>query len=259
MYEGRPLQEPESPRHAEVAAGVRQQLLGINGRMLLLSVNPFLSSIGFDTTAVDRVESVVRNRWPGNTPARRVVVSDWLKLPFADRSFAACVGDGSINALNSQDAARLYNEVARVLVSRGRFVCRVYLTPQPGESIAAVASAPWRTSVRSFVYFKFRLGMAIAAESAKPDVPVKSIFETFNANFPDRDRLAAATGWERSEIDRIDLYRSSPDVYCFPTGRQVLSGVPAGFSNVHFVPVGTYELAERCPLLVMDKIEALSP
>ena len=253
MYQGRPLQEPQSTRHAEVAAGVKQQLSGINGRVLLLSVSPTLSSIGFDITAVDRVEAVVRHRWPGNTPIRRAIVGDWLKLPFADGSFAACIGDGSMNALDSRNAALLYGSIARVLLSGGKFVCRVYLTPDIGETISMVARAPWQSPIRSFVYFKFRLGMAIAAESAQPNVPVKSIYDVFAVNFPDRDRLAAATGWDRSEIDRIELYKSSSDVYYFPTGRQVLSNVPGDFSNAHFVPVGTYELAERCPLLVMER------
>lgn len=253
MYQGRPLQEPQSPRHAEVAAGVKQQLAGVNGRVLLLSVSPTLSSIGFDITAVDRNAAVVRHRWPGNTPLRRAVVADWLRLPFADGSFVACIGDGSMNTLDFPGVTLLYNSLARVMLPGGRFVCRVYLTPDQGETVATVARAPWQSTIRSFVYFKFRLGMAIAAESAQPNVPVKSIYEVFAANFPDRDRLAAATGWDRSEIDKIDLYKSSPAVYIFPTRQQVLSLVPGDFANAHFVPVGTYELAERCPLLVMGR------
>jgi SAM-dependent methyltransferase len=253
MYQGRPLQEPQSTRHAEVAAGVKQQLAGINGRVLLLSVSPLLSSIGFDITAVDRNAAVVRHRWPGNTPIRRAVVADWLQLPFSDGAFATCVGDGSMNALKYGELQLLYRNLARVLLPGGRFVCRVYLAPDIGETITEVATALWQGKVRSFVYFKFRLGMAIAAERAQPNVGVKSIFDAFAANFPDRDRLATATGWDRSEIDKIDLYKSSSEVYNFPTRQQVLSLVPGDFSNARFVPVGTYELAERCPLLVMER------
>ena len=96
--------------------------------------------------------------------------------------------------------------------------------------------------------------MAIATAQGQLSVPVRSIHAAFNANFPDRDRLADATGWSRAEIDKIDLYEPSSDIYSFPTRQQCLSVIPSDFVNMRFVPVGTYELAERCPLLVMEKV-----
>jgi SAM-dependent methyltransferase len=254
FYRDRPQQEPQSTRFAEVAAGVKQQISDIGGRVLLLSVNPSLSNIGSDLTAVDRNAAVVRHRWIGNEPNRRAVVADWFQLPFADDSFALCVGDGSVNSVEYPDGVKsLYDNIARVLAPGGKFVCRTYLTPDIGETVAEVAAAAWQGKTRSRVYFEFRLEMAIAAEQAKPSVPVKLVHEVFVANFPDRDRLAVATGWDRSEIDRIDFYKSSSEVYNFPTRKQALSIIPSDFSNPRLVPVGTYELAERCPLLVMEK------
>jgi SAM-dependent methyltransferase len=253
IYNDRPLQEPQSTRFAEISAGIKRQIAGIDGRLLLLSTNPTLSSLGSNVTAVDRNPSVVRHRWPGNTADRRAIVADWLRLPFADGSFSASVGDGSINVLEFRDVSLFYQNIGRVMLHGGKFVCRVYLTPDIGETIPEVAIAPWQGKIRSFVYFKFRLGMAIAATRAHPNVPVQSIYETFVANFPDRDRLAAAIGQDRSEIDKIDQYKNSSEVYNFPTRQQVLSTIPSIFANAHFVQVGTYELAERCPLLVMER------
>ena len=254
VYRGGPQQEPQSTRFAEVAAGVKQQISGIDGRLLLLSVSPSLSNIGADVTAVDRNANVVRARWPGNTPNRRAVIADWHQLPFANDSFAICVGDGSVNALDYPDGVKsLYDNVARILRPGGKFVCRIYLTPDIGETVADVATAAWQGKARSLLYFKFRLLMAIAAERAHPSVPVKLNYEAFIAHFPDRDRLAAATGWDRSEIDKIDLHEISSEIYNFPTRQQALSIIPHKFSNPRFVPVGTYELAERCPLLVMER------
>ena len=77
--------------------------------------------------------------------------------------------------------------------------------------------------------------------------------DAFETEFPDRDRLAAAGGWDRAEVDTIDVYKSSSQVYSFPTRQQCLSIVPAAFSNVRLVAVGTYELAERYPFLVMER------
>lgn len=253
LYRRSPLQEPQSVRHGEIAARVKQEIAGTDGRILLLSVNPSLSAIGADLTAVERNAAVVRHRWPGNTPDRRAVIGDWLDLPFSDNSFAACVGDGSMNVFKYGDLGLLYRSVARMLRPGGRFVCRIFLTPDPGETISEVVVALWRGEVRSFLYFKFRLAMAIAAERAEPDVAVKSIRDAFTANFPDRDRVAAAIGLDRGEIDKIDLYGSSAAIYSFPTRQQALSAVPGDFSNARLVPAGTYELAERCPLLVMER------
>jgi hypothetical protein len=254
LYQGRPLQEPESPRHEQVAWAVREQLAAVQGPILLLGASPTLSKIGFDVTAVDQSEAVVRARWPGNSPSHRAIIADWLQLPFPTCSFAACIGDGSTNSLPHPAGVRsFYESVSRVLRTGATFVGRVYLTPDAGESVAQVASAAWQGRCRSFVYFRFRLAMAIAAEQSQPSVPVRSIHAAFNSSFPDRDRLSNRSGWSRSEIDRIDLYGSSSEIYSFPTREQCLSAIPTTFANVRFVAAGNYELAERCPLLVMER------
>jgi len=253
IYQGRKQHEPTSTRYAEIAAGVMQQIAGFSGRLLLLSVSPTLSSTGFDTTAVDRNAAVVRHRWPGNSTTRRAVVADWRQLPFAPGSFGICVGDGSINVLEYRDVKAIYDNLARVLLPGARFVCRIYLSPDTSETVADVVAKTWQGEARSFVMFKFRLAMAIAAERGDPNVPVVSIYEAFASNFPDRDRLAAATGLDRSEIDRIEFYKDSSEIYNFPTREQTLAVIPRDFANARFAPVGTYELAERCPLLVVER------
>ena len=87
----------------------------------------------------------------------------------------------------------------------------------------------------------------------EPSVAVQSIRAVFESIFPNRQRLVETVGWDRREIDKIDLYKSSPEIYNFPTRPQTLAIVPPVFANARFIPVGDYELADRCPLLVMDK------
>jgi SAM-dependent methyltransferase len=254
IYQDGPLQEPQSARHEQIAAGVKAQLGAVRGRTLLLGVNPNLSRISHDVTAVDRNPAVVRDRWSGNTPDRRALVADWLNLPFPAASFAACIGDGSANSLPHAAAIRsLYDNVLRVLHAGGRFVCRVYLTPDTGESVADVASAARQGQCPSFLYFRFRLAMAIAAQTRDPGVPVRAIHAAFNAHFADRDAIPDLAGWSRREIDRIDLYQWSPEIYCFPTRQQCVAMIPPGFENIRFVAAGDYPMAERCPLMVMEK------
>jgi hypothetical protein len=95
--------------------------------------------------------------------------------------------------------------------------------------------------------------MAIGHERGGPNVPVSEIRDTFERWFPDRAALEAETGWPREEIDTIDNYAGSNAIYGFATRRQMLDIVPAEFVNARFVDVGSYELAERCPLLVLER------
>ena len=253
MYGGASQQEPESRRFGEIAARVKREISGFDERVLLLGVTPMLSTIGSDLTAVDRNHRIVQTRWIGNAPNRRAMIADWRQLPFGVASFSACIGDGSISAIRFEDVELVYKNLSRVLIRGGRFVCRVYITSDDSEAIENVANAAWRGECRSFLYFKLRLAMAIAGQQLNPSVPVRSIYDAFAASFPDRDRLADATGWDRSEIDKIDLYKPSSEVYSFPTRRQCLSIIPPAFLNARFVATGTYEFAAQCPLLVMER------
>jgi len=239
---------------AEVLAGLRRRVFELPGHVLVLGVTPDLAHVGSDVTAVDSSMSVVRTVWPGDAPTRRAIVGDWLQLPFAAAAFSVCVGDGTVNALGYPNQLKsLFEGLARVLRVGGEVLCRVFLTPDIGETITAVKMATLRGEIRRFQAFKFRLAMAIVAEAAEPNIRVRVIHDVFEATFGDRNRLAEATGWDRAEIDTIDVYGSSSVAYSFPTREQCLAVVPEVFSNARVVPVGTYELAERCPLLVMER------
>ncbi|HEY6395126.1 MAG TPA: hypothetical protein VIX12_06880, partial [Candidatus Binataceae bacterium] len=99
---------------------------------------------------------------------------------------------------------------------------------------------------------KLRVAMALAARHDAPNVPVTTILDCVREEFPSRAAISKATGWDHAVIATIDAYRSSPETYSFPRAEQFRSVVPKVFSNVRFVSSGSYELAERCPLLVAD-------
>jgi SAM-dependent methyltransferase len=240
--------------NGEVAAAVRDLLSGHDECILLLGVTPELADVGADVTAVDRNPAMIANIWPGDTTARRAVAGDWLRLGFPDASFSAAIGDGSLNALGYPAGHQaLHGELARVLRPGGRFVCRVFAAPRAGEPVEALREAALGGAIRGFNAFKWRLAMALVAASGDPNIAVVRILDAFDAMFADRDRLAQATGWECADIDTIDAYRGSTEIYSFPTKDQFLAIVPGAFAQARFVAAGSYELAERCPILVMDK------
>jgi SAM-dependent methyltransferase len=235
---------------SDVLAGVTAQLAERSGPALALGATAGLGDVAPVVTTIDASEARVRDIGP----ARRTIVGDWLRLPFVEGAFVSCVGDGCLNALLYPcQVASLLRSVAGVLRTGGRFVCRVFLAPDIAETSAEVTAAALAGRIRRFQALKFRLAMAITAEAGGPNVAVRAIHDVFEAGLPDRRRLAEVTGWNRDEIDTIDVYRSSTEVYSFPTRGQCLAAIPAAFENVHLVAAGTYELAERCPLLVMDR------
>jgi hypothetical protein len=183
-----------------------------------------------------------------------VIRANWLATPCAAAAFSAAIGDGSLSALAFPDGySRLCAELTRVLEPGGRVAIRLYATPEAGETMAAVRASALSGGVANVQALKWRLAHAIATESGRPNVAVQSILAAFDILFPDRRLLAHATGWSRDEVSRLDAYREMPDVFSFPAASCVVRLVSAFFDGVTLIESGAYPLAERCPLLVMER------
>jgi SAM-dependent methyltransferase len=234
---------------------VSQQLAAPHGRTLLLGITPELANLAGDMIAVDRNHSLVANVWPGNTSTRKAIVGDWRNPNFLPETFSACIGDGSLSCLRyPDDLTRLLQELAIILRPGATLVCRLYLPPASPETPFGLRDAAMAGTIRNFHTFKLRLAMALAAQRRDPHVEVDSILRSFNNLFADRDQIARVTGWNRAHVDTIDLYDGSAVLYSFPTRDQLFGILADVFPNAVLVPTGTYELAERCPLLVGDRI-----
>ncbi len=238
----------------EAVEAIRDQIASATGKVLLLGVTPELADIGTDLTAVDRNENMIKYVWPGDTPRRRARLGDWRNLQLGSNDFGSCIADGSLNAVTfPDDIVRILNGVSEALQPGGWFVCRLYATPERCETLADVRTAAMNGGIQSFHALKWRVAMATAAAQDNPNIRVTAILDSFERLFPDRKALTQRCGWPQEIIDTIDVYRDSADSYCFPTARQFLSLAPAGFVHARLVESGNYELAERCPLLVMDR------
>jgi hypothetical protein len=241
--------------HPQVIDAVHAQVRGVPGRALLLGVTPELADLRPQLVAVDHNYAMVANIWPGDTATRWAVVGNWLTPSFRPGFFGVCVGDASLNNLHYPDQWRTFcDRLNELLAPGGKFACRITTAPEPGETLGSVRDAALSGAIGNFHAFKMRLSMAIASERCEPRVPVTAILESFNRMFADRDALAQRAGWTREEIDTIDIYKGSSIATCRPTQREVLSVVTPVFPGARFVAAGTYELADRCPLLIVEKL-----
>jgi hypothetical protein len=237
---------------AEVCAAIRRFIDECAARVLVLGVTPELADLGRETFAMDWSANSLARIWPGNTKSRRAVQCDWRRLPVAAASITAAIGDGSFNCLDYPAGyERLFQQLACAVRPGGRIAVRTYLTPARSEGLAAVRTAAMLGRIGTVHALKWRLAMAICVEAGNPNVPVQTILEVFNREFPDRRALARATGWCAKAIALLDTYARSPDVFSFPTPAQILASVPEGLTG-RLLAVGSYELAERCPVLAIE-------
>ena len=245
------LRPPLRPT-ADVVRALGKAIGGHDARVLLLGVTPELADLGGETVALDISEGMIADVWPGDTAARRAVLGDWRAMPDLGAPFSAVIGDGSLSSIDDRDYPALFSEFERVLAPGARLAIRLYEAPEIGESLEAVGRAALAGEISGFHACKWRLAMAMAAERGHASVVLGEIHRAFERVFPDRAALSDATGWGQDVIAEIDDYAASQTCYSFPTRRRVLASLPPSLVNPRFVTAGTYELAQRCPILVAD-------
>jgi len=241
------LGAPLRPSAGDVAH-VRRAIAGRDGKVLLLGVTPELSVLGRELIAVDISPRMIAGVWPGDGDHRRAILGDWTKLPFDNSTFDAVIGDGSLNSA-PEALDPLLREIRRVLSPAGTAVFRVFCSPEEPETLLSIQQdidAGWPGNLHAL---KWRIAMVIAASMPDAIVPVRTILATFNQMYPDRARLAAATGWSLDEISTVDAYDGADHSLGFPTLPRMLELAAPWFRDALVLPGAGYPLAERCPTI----------
>jgi SAM-dependent methyltransferase len=255
------LRAPLSPCAEDIAR--REQAIGRHfpGRKslsaLLLGVTPRLATKrwkpALDIVAVDNTMAMIQSVWPGNNPRRRVICGDWLQLPFPDASIDVALIDGGLPALSFPRAhALLAKELRRVLKTDGLFVARIFARPDDTEQLDAVLTAARERRIGGFHAFKWRLAMSLQGEDAACGIRLDDIWRCCNVNFGEHTQLQRIADWPIEEIRTIDAYRGNVASYHFPSVDEMIDCLAGDLSCVERMH-GTYELAERCPILIFRR------
>ena len=248
------LASPLRPCREDVEI-IRQLVEPGGGLCLLLGVTPEFTSLPMRLVAIDNSAAMIGALWPGNQAGRNVVRGDWLDMPFAANLFDTIIGDGSLTLLSYPlQYERLFTQLNRTLKPGGKILIRFFLSPEQGETCADVCHDALSGRIGSFHAFKWRLSMAVAMELQSPNISVADTHAAFNRLLPDRKRLAKASGWSHEDIATIDLYCGSPARYSYPTLSQLRRVLPQCLKETGLLQ-GSYELAERCPILILEPRE----
>ena len=105
--------------------------------------------------------------------------------------------------------------------------------------------------IGSFHAFKWRFAMAMVAQARNANIGVADIRARFNSLMPERNELSAAAGWTRAQIDTIDTYADVQYQLSFPALADIRGTFSSTFREID-VMYGSYELAECCPILVLQ-------
>jgi SAM-dependent methyltransferase len=243
------LLAPPLRPHADVVEQVRA-LIGAGSRCLLLGSTVEYAALGPNIIAMDASFSMLSALWRSADSSGLAIQSDWTNMPIESRSITHVLGDGSLNAVSTSVLAEVLQEAARVLRPEGSLIARVFCRPASAESADDIGRDVRLGQAGSFHALKWRIAMAALRDPASSDIAVSAIRDAVVAQYPDRDELCRATGWNRAEVDTLDVYDGSSVVYNFPTEAAIFALLRRWFATVEIVRCGAYPLAERCPLLV---------
>ena len=224
----------------------------------LLGITPEIAAArclqDIDLIAVERVQAMIDHVWPGDTDRRKAICADWAHAPFPDESFDLVIGDGCLTPVGAPDQLpELLSSVHRCLRSEGYLMLRLFCRPDVAETPAAVIAALRSGAIGSIHAFKWRLSMAVQGVTDARDVALNEVWQIWRDAQIDVVALAAACAWLPEEIGTMEFYRGSPARNNFMRFDAALSHLRrAGFELVAS-RTGDYELAERCPHVLLRK------
>jgi SAM-dependent methyltransferase len=228
-----------------------------SANILLLGVTPEIAGLpwpkGAHLTAVDLHLPMIRHVWPGDSAKSKAVCADWLSLPVADHQFDVVIGDGCLTLLSFPGQyGQLSASIQRVLKPGGVWVMRQFCRPEKGESLGEVADSLWSGGIGSVHALKWRITMAVHGDRCDRGVVLDDVWSAYRRIVPDPSRLTDSLGWRSHEVATLDNYQGSRTRYSFPTIDEIVRATPE--FNLEIVGRGTYELAERCPVLCLSPL-----
>ena len=215
-----------------------------DSNILMLGATQEIYKAYDNITAVDREQVMIDRVWLGDTDTKHIKLDNWLTVDLPSNHFDAVLGDGSINMLTyPYEVEAIVDRCMNWLKPGGRLVCRMFTrpdTPITRERLLAEAANP----TVGWTAFRRLVPMVLAHEEGAL-VYWNRAYEFFNDLFPDRSQLP----FTAEQLSRMDAYKGTTTSTWFPTRQEILDLIP----GARFVDAGTYDIADTCPILVLEK------
>lgn len=240
---------PLSPHADDLRIYVQE--LDAQARTLLLGVTPQIAGLNLRGVAVDLSLDMIR----ANPPASErwaVLQANWLALPLEAGSVCQVVSDGALTMLrHTENYKELLQELRRVLQPGGKCVLRLFVAPDMAESVDNIQHDLVTGNIGSFHALKWRLMMSLSTPQNNYNVRVADVLALFNSHFANRATFLHQTGWPVEVYQTIDVYQNSNVSLSF-VPRAALDALFNQFASQVRYRTGSYELAERCPIVILE-------
>lgn len=227
--------------------------------VLILGVTRELCSLPFNGSgkviAVDKSAEMIQTLWRPNARGRtKVICADWRDIPLDDASVDLAFADGAFTPLPFPSGyAEVCAELRRLLRPMGQCVIRCFVQAEERESVENVFKDLSRGRIGNFHVLKWRLAMALQSD-AEEGVVLGSVWDTLHTAWPKLEALADFFGWLEAEVRTIEAYREVETRYTFPTLAQHCQLFSSAGFSVTKIVTPEYELGERCPTVVLQRI-----
>lgn len=233
---------------AREVISVITNLIPSNQHIVLLGVTPQIANAYSNVTAIDSSVSMIKNIWPGDTDTQHAINDNWLNIDLPVEYTNYIVGDCSLNQLEyPTDVSCVLNRIINWLRPNGRFVSRMFTRYNKPITVDRLIAESKQPTV-SWDAFRRLLPMYIAEQEGSCMRSIRML-EVFNELFPNRTSLP----WPPELTSSLDIYQGSDTVFWIPTREEILATIPNTASDVRFIDVGSYDLADACPILTFVK------
>ena len=227
-------------------------------RVLVMGATPEFFSMPWpektDLLAVDRSERMLRDLWPG--PNENTVCEDWTNMSLKDGSRDIAFCDGGLIMLDYPDQIRrVSEELARVLDVGGLFTTRAFVPGTVTEDAALVMRDFLGGRVSNSSILKLRLAIALTKDTIS-GVRLHDVWKFYHDSIPVDCSLSGLTGWSTDELQFIEAYKNSEEIYRFPDVDELCDVFCSSAGKFECISVQTpdYELHEHISVATFRRI-----